>query len=107
MRVASTALVGYWLARAGERGDTVMRAAAYLRTHQAPSGRFAGFLRATWLAAALFHMVEGPGAAPVVRAFEALAAVSPDRWRPGALAQALGVLGDAAWARTCRSSPTA
>jgi len=94
VRVASTALVGYWLARAGERGDTVMRAAAYLRAHQAPNGRFAGFLRATWLAAALFYMVEGPGAAPVVRAFDALAAVSPDHWGPGALAQALGVLGD-------------
>ena len=75
VRVASTALVGYWLARAGARDDTVMRAAAYLRAHQAPSGRFVGFLRATWLAAALFYMVEGPGAAPVVRAFDALAAV--------------------------------
>lgn len=94
VRVASTALIGYWLARAEERGDTVLRATAYLRTHQAPSGRFVGFLRATWLAAALFHMVEGPGSPPVARAFDALAAVPPDHWRPGALAQALGALGD-------------
>jgi len=94
VRVASTALVGYWLARAGAHDDTVMRAAAYLRAHQTPSGRFVGFLRATWLATALFYMMEGPGAAPVGRAFDALAAVPPERWRPGALAQALGVFGD-------------
>ena len=94
VRVASTALVGFWLARAWERDDAVARAAAYLRAHQAPTGRFMGFLSTTWLAAAMFHMVEGPGSAPAVRAFDALAAVPADRWRPGALAQALGALGD-------------
>jgi hypothetical protein len=95
VRVASTALVGYWLARAGERDDPVTRAAAYLRAHQAPNGRFVGFLSTTWLAAALFHMVEGPTSAPAASGFEALAAVPPDHWRPGALAEALSALGDA------------
>jgi len=94
VRVVSTALVGYWLARAGARDEAVMRVAAYLRAHQASGGRFVGFLRATWLATAFFRLVQGEGAEPAERGLEALAAVEEGRWRPGALASSLGCLGE-------------
>jgi len=95
VRVVSTALVGYWLVRAEVRDDASGRAAAYLRAHQTPSGRFAGFLRATWLATAFLHLVEGPGSDAVVRGLEALGSVEEKRWRPGALAEMLSCLGAA------------
>ncbi|HLJ61289.1 MAG TPA: prenyltransferase/squalene oxidase repeat-containing protein [bacterium] len=93
VRTASTALVGYWLARAGGRDDAIGRAAAYLRGHQAPGGRFVGFLRTTWLATAFLHLVEGPGSDAAVRGLQALGAVDGSRWRPGALADMLVRLG--------------
>ncbi|HYM71197.1 MAG TPA: prenyltransferase/squalene oxidase repeat-containing protein [bacterium] len=93
VRMASTALVGYWLARAGARDDAVGRAAAYLRARQVPGGRFVGFLRTTWLATAFLHLVEGPGSDAATRGLEALEAVDDHRWSPGALADMLGRLG--------------
>lgn len=93
VRTASTALVGYWLARAGAGDDAVGRAAAYLRGRQVPGGRFVGFLRTTWLATAFLHRVEGPGSDAAMRGLEALGAVDESRWPPGALADMLGRLG--------------
>jgi len=96
VRSLSTALVVYWLVRIGVPGDDVVsRAMVYLRDHQAPDGRFVGFLQATWLAAALFRLVEGPDSPTAARAVEALATVPPERWHTGALAGMLNCLGDA------------
>jgi hypothetical protein len=96
VRVASTALVAYWLARAGAGTDAVQRAAAYLRACQTSGGRFVGFLRTTWFATACLHLMDGPGSDAVARGLEALAAVDDSRWRAGALAELLRCLGTAA-----------
>jgi hypothetical protein len=86
VRALCTALAGYWLAVLGHRNDhAVSRALAYLRPRQAAGGRFLGFIRATWTAAALFRFVEGPGSSIAARALDALAAVAPERWSAGAL----------------------
>ena len=92
VRILSTALSAYWLARMRYGGDAVARAVAHLREHQAPDGRFTGFLRAKWLGAALFRLVEGEASACAARSLEALAAVDANRWYPGALAGMLGCL---------------
>jgi hypothetical protein len=86
VRTLCTALAAYWLVTLGYRSDhAVSRALAYLRPRQAAGGRFLGFIRTTWVAAALFRFVEGPGSSIAARALEALAAVEPERWRAGAL----------------------
>jgi hypothetical protein len=91
-----TALAAYWLALLGHRGDhTVARASAYLRARQAPDGRFVGFLRTTWTAAAVFRLVEGQGSAVCARALDALAAIPGERWQPGALTGMLDCLAQA------------
>jgi hypothetical protein len=96
VRTVSTALVAYWLARAGRRDDyEVARAMGYLRVRQSPEGRFEGFLQATWLAAALFRLVEGDASEVAARALSALAAVDGARWFAGALAEMLNALGEA------------
>ncbi len=96
VRILSTARVAFWLGRLGRiGGDALPRAMAYLRGRQAPDGRFVGFLTATWLSVAAFRLGEGPDALPAVRGLEALAAVAPERWRPGGLAGMLNCLGDA------------
>ncbi len=95
VRILSTALAGYWLARTRYGGDAVTRAVAHLREHQGPDGRFMGFLRTTWLGAALFMFVEGGESASAARGLEALAAVDAGRWHPGALAGMLGCLATA------------
>jgi Prenyltransferase and squalene oxidase repeat len=92
VRVLSTALAAYWLARARYRGDALSRAVAYLRDHQVSDGRFVGFLRTTWLGTALFRMVEGEGSPSAARSLESLAAVDPGRWHAGALAGMLSAL---------------
>ena len=57
-----TALAASWLALLGYRQDhAVTRALAWLRARQAADGRFLGFLRTTWAAAAVFRLVEGAG----------------------------------------------
>ena len=94
VRALSTALGGYWLARIRYGGDAISRAVAYLRTRQAPDGRFLGFLRTTWLATALFRLVEGEDSATAGRGLEALAAVDTDRWHPGALTGMLACLAE-------------
>ena len=87
VRALCTALAGYWLVLLGHRSDhAVARALAYLRSRQAAGGRFLGFTRTTWTAAALFRLVEGPASPAAARAFDALAAVPPERWYAGALA---------------------
>ncbi len=86
VRTLCTALAAYWLVTLGYRSDhAVSRALAYLRPRQAAGGRFLGFIRTTWVDAALFRFVEGPGSSIAARALEALAAVEPERWRAGAL----------------------
>jgi hypothetical protein len=67
----------------------------YLRPRQAADGRFLGYLRTTWLAAAAFRLVEGPGAAPAARAIDALAAIKAERWRASALASMLSSFAEA------------
>lgn len=94
-RVRSTALAASWLARIGLRDDPVLRAMAFLRMQQASDGRFLGFLEATWLAVALFYLVEGEASASASRGLEALTAIEPERWHPTALASMLGTLGAA------------
>ncbi len=101
VRALSTALVAYWLARVGRRDDhAVARAVAYLRTRQTPEGRFAGFLQTTWLATAVFLMVEGDTSETAARGLDALAAVEVTRWYPGSLSGMLNALGEAGVLRT-------
>jgi hypothetical protein len=96
VRTLCTALAAYWLVTLGHRNDhAVSRALAYLRPRQAAGGRFLGFIRTTWTAAALFRLVEGPGSSIATRALEALAAVEPERWRGGALGGMLNCLAEA------------
>ena len=95
VRCRATALVVFWLARAGYRDDATRRAFAYLTARQAPDGRVLGFREATWLLAAASARLEGPGSAAAGRALESLAAVPDDRWSAGALAGMLDALGAA------------
>jgi hypothetical protein len=96
VQVFCTALAAYWLVLLGNRNDhAVSRALGYLRPRQAADGRFLGYLRTTWLAAAVFRLVEGPGAAPAARAIEALATVRAERWSAGALAAMLNAFAEA------------
>ncbi len=91
-----TALAAYWLVQLGQRGDhAVSRAMAFLRTRQASDGRFLGFIRTTWMASALFRIVEGSGSAAAARALDALGAVKAERWYPGALAGMLNCSAEA------------
>ena len=91
-----TALAASWLALLGYRQDhAVTRALAWLRARQAADGRFLGFLRTTWAAAAAFRLVEGAGSSTSARAVEALTGVGDDRWYPGALAGMLACLAEA------------
>lgn len=91
-----TALAAYWLVLLGYRQDhAVSRALACLRARQAAEGRFLGYLRTTWTAAAVFRLVEGAGSAAGTRALDALAAVEDERWYPGALTGMLGCLAEA------------
>ena len=86
VRALCTALAAYGLVMLGHRNDhAVARALAYLRPRQAAGGRFLGFIRTTWTAAALFRLAEGPGSSIAARAIDALAAVEPGRWHAGAL----------------------
>jgi len=90
-----TAVAAYWLVFLGYRQDhAVTRAMAYLRTRQAAEGRFLGYLRTTWTAAAVFRTVEGAGSVTGTRAIDALAAIEDARWHPGALTGMLGCLAD-------------
>src|SRR5437879_5118733 len=66
-----------------------------VRARQAADGRFLGFLRTTWAAAAAFRLVEGAGSSTSARAVEALTGVGDDRWYPGALAGMLACLAEA------------
>jgi hypothetical protein len=101
VRALSTALVAYWLARVGRRDDhAVARAVAYLRTRQTPEGRFAGFLQTTWLATAVFLIVDGDVSETAARGLAALAAVEATRWYPGSLTGMLNALGEAGVPRT-------
>jgi hypothetical protein len=91
-----TALAAYALVLLGHRSDhAVTRAITYLRPRQAPNGRFLGFIGTTWIAAALFRLVEGPGVPAAARALDAIAAVAAERWRAGALAEMLNALAEA------------
>lgn len=96
VRALCTALAAYWLAVLGYRNDhAVSRALAYLRPRQAAGGRFLGFIRTTWVAAAVFRLVEGPGSSIAARALDALGAVPPERWSGGALAGMLSACAEA------------
>lgn len=95
VQVFCTALATYWLAVLGYRNDhAVARALAYIRPRQAADGRFLGFLRTTWIAAAGFLMAEGPASPAVTRALDRLAAIEEERWTPGALTGMLNSLAD-------------
>jgi prenyltransferase/squalene oxidase-like repeat protein len=101
VRALSTALVAYWLATTGRRDDhAVARAVGYLRTRQTPEGRFAGFLQTTWLATAVFLMVDGNASEAAALGLEALAAVELTRWYPGSLTGMLTALGEAGVPKT-------
>lgn len=100
VRCRVTALVAFWLARAGYRDDVTRRAVAYVAARQAPDGRVLGFREATWLLAAASIMLEGAESALAVRALESLADVPDDRWSAGALAGMLDCLGAAGLSRT-------
>jgi hypothetical protein len=96
VQVFCTALAAYWLVLLGNRNDhAVSRALGYLRPRQAADGRFLGYLRTSWLAAAAFRLVEGPGTTPAARAIDALAAVKAERWHAGALAGMLASFAEA------------
>jgi hypothetical protein len=96
VQAVSTAIAAYWLVLLGHRHDhAVSRATAYLRSRQASNGRFLGFLRTTWLAAALFRLVEGPDTPAATRALDALAAVGAERWHAGSLTGMLSALAEA------------
>jgi hypothetical protein len=95
VRCRATALVAFWLARAGYRDDATRRAVAYAAARQASDGRVLGFRETTWMLAAASRLLDGAGSAAGGRALEALTAVPEDRWGPGALAGMLGMLGAA------------
>lgn len=91
-----TAIAAYWLVLLGHGHDhAVSRAMAYLRPRQAADGRFLGFIRTTWTAAALFRLAEGPGSAVCARALDALGAIPAERWNAGALAGMLTSMAEA------------
>jgi hypothetical protein len=95
VRCRATALVAFWVARAGYRDDATRRAVAYVSARQAPDGRVLGFRETTWLLAAAASMLDGPASPVAVRAIESLAGVADERWSPGALAGMLDCLGAA------------
>ncbi len=91
-----TALAAYWLVLLGHRHDhAVSRAMAYLRSRQAADGRFLGYIRTTWTAAALFRLAEGPGSTVCARALDAIGAIRAERWNAGALAGMLNGMAEA------------
>jgi hypothetical protein len=91
-----TALAAYWLVLLGHRNDhAVSRAMAYLRARQAADGRFLGYVRTTWMAAALFRFAEGPGSTVCARALDALGAIKAERWNAGALVGMLNCMAEA------------
>ncbi|TMI82766.1 MAG: terpene cyclase/mutase family protein [Bacillati bacterium ANGP1] len=91
-----TAQAAYWLVLLGHRHDhAVSRAMGYLRARQAADGRFLGYIRTTWMAAALFRCTEGPGSAVCARALDALGAVEAERWSAGALVGMLNCMAEA------------
>jgi hypothetical protein len=91
-----TALAAYWLVLLGHRHDhAVSRAMAYLRARQAADGRFLGYVRTTWMAAALFRFAEGPGSTVCARALDALGAIKAERWNAGALVGMLNCMAEA------------
>jgi hypothetical protein len=91
-----TAVAAYWLVLLGHRTDhAVARALGYLRPRQAADGRFLGFIRTTWVAAAVFRLVEGPSAPAAARAIDTLATLKADRWHAGALTGMLNALAEA------------
>jgi len=100
VRCRVTALVAFWLARAGYRDDVTRRAVVYVAARQAPDGRVLGFRETTWLLAAAAAMLDGPGSAVTVRALESLAAVPDERWSSGPLAGMLDCLGAAGCSRS-------
>ncbi|HEV2284141.1 MAG TPA: prenyltransferase/squalene oxidase repeat-containing protein [bacterium] len=100
VRCRATALVAFWLARAGYRGDAPRRGVDYVAARQAPDGRVLGFRETTWLLAAASSLLEGPASAAAVRALESLAAVPDSRWSAGALAGLLDCLGAAGLSRS-------
>jgi len=95
VRCRASALVLFWLVRAGCRDDATRRALAYLAARQAPDGRVLGFRETTWILAAASCLLDGPASAVAGRALDAVAALPDDRWAPGALAGMLGMLGAA------------
>ena len=95
VRCRATALVAFWLVRAGYRDDAPRRAVAYLAARQAPDGRVLGFRDATWLLAAAAALLEGPDSMAAGRALESLASVPDDRWTAASLAGMLDALGAA------------
>jgi hypothetical protein len=100
VRCRVTALLAFWLARAGYRDDATRRAVAYVTARQAPDGRVLGFRETTWLVAAAASMLDGPASAATVRAIESLTAVPDERWSPAALAGMLNCFGAAGLSRS-------
>jgi len=100
VRCRATALVAFWLARAGYRDDVTRRAVDYVAARQAPDGRVLGFRETTWLLAAASALLEGPAPAVTARALESLAAVPDDRWSAAAFAGMLDCLGAAGLSRS-------
>lgn len=100
VRCRATALVAFWLVRAGYRDDVTRRAVDYTAARQAPDGRVLGFRETTWLLAAASSLLDGPASAVTVRALESLAAVPDARWSVGALAGMLDCLGVAGLSRS-------
>lgn len=100
VRCRATALVAFWLIRAGYGDDVTRRAVDYVAARQAPDGRVLGFRESTWLLAAASSLLEGPASAAAVRALESLAAVPDSRWSAGALAGLLDCLGAAGLSRS-------
>jgi squalene cyclase len=99
VRCRVTALVAFWLARAGYRDDATRRAVAYVAVRQAPDGRVLGFRETTWLLAAASAILDGAASPVTARALESLSAVPDDRWSAGSLAGMLDCLGAAGLSR--------
>jgi hypothetical protein len=95
VRCRVTALVAFWLARAGYRDEATRRGAAYAAARQAADGRVLGFRETTWTLAAASWLLDGPASPVAARALDAIAAVPAERWAAGAVADMLGVLGAA------------
>ena len=95
-RIYLSAQSAFWLIVGGYCGtDELHRALDFLRKHQEPSGRFQGFLHATWIATSVLIMAGEPYTKFGERGLAALSNESLANWVDSQISWALGCLSKA------------